>query len=282
MVRLTRNRVHINGGFRGHHLRNKLRWLFMEKRRKEKGEIEKIQFPSGKSYWKNTKPELTAESHDKCAYCEASTRVVAHGDVEHYRPKSIYWWLAYSYENYLFSCQICNQTYKIDNFPTSNQRIPEPSVQANMTDEQLSHILEPYVLDAQETTIEQSIIGLHVLKTQENPDLLNPYYDDPELFFRWEYDDVTKTVSLIHEQGNPESKRHTNAAITYLGLNRDELKKERYKEFNKLRTFKKTLPFLPLELRQETESIIHLMLNEDAEFAGMCRYFNSLPLEALG
>ena len=43
--------------------------------------------------------------------------MVAYGDVEHFRPKSKYWWLAYCYENYLYSCQMCNQRYKKAEFP---------------------------------------------------------------------------------------------------------------------------------------------------------------------
>ena len=67
--------------------------------------------------WKAAKPQLKLESGGKCAYCESPTDTVAHGDVEHYRPKSKYWWLAYCYDNYLYACQICNQVYKGDEFP---------------------------------------------------------------------------------------------------------------------------------------------------------------------
>ena len=59
--------------------------------------------------WKAAKPQLKLETGGKCAYCESPTDTVAHGDVEHYRPKSKYWWLAYCYDNYLYACQICNQ-----------------------------------------------------------------------------------------------------------------------------------------------------------------------------
>ena len=58
-----------------------------------------------------------ARDGGKCAYCESPTDTVAHGDVEHYRPKSKYWWLAYCYDNYLYACQICNQVHKGDEFP---------------------------------------------------------------------------------------------------------------------------------------------------------------------
>jgi 5-methylcytosine-specific restriction endonuclease McrA len=68
----------------------------------------KVEFDAG--HWKPGKKQLKAESFGKCAYCEAPTTVVAHGDVEHFRPKNVYWWLAYCYDNHLFACQICNQS----------------------------------------------------------------------------------------------------------------------------------------------------------------------------
>ncbi len=37
--------------------------------------------------------------------------------MEHYRPSSIYWWLAYSFSNYLLSCCTCNRERKIGRFP---------------------------------------------------------------------------------------------------------------------------------------------------------------------
>ena len=67
--------------------------------------------------WKAAKAQLKRETGGKCAYCESPTDTVAHGDVEHYRPKSKYWWLAYCYDNYLYACQICNQVHKGDEFP---------------------------------------------------------------------------------------------------------------------------------------------------------------------
>ena len=62
--------------------------------------------------WRRAKAHLKAETHGKCAYCESSTSTVAYGDVEHFRPKSVYWWLAYCYDNFSYSCQLCNQLYK--------------------------------------------------------------------------------------------------------------------------------------------------------------------------
>jgi uncharacterized protein (TIGR02646 family) len=41
--------------------------------------------------------------------------------VEHFRPASKYWWLAYTWENLFFSCQNCNRWGKNDAFPLANK-----------------------------------------------------------------------------------------------------------------------------------------------------------------
>lgn len=52
-----------------------------------------------------------------CAYCQGSLTPSDRGDVEHFRPKSIYWWLAYDFTNYFLSCSRCNRVRKGDRFP---------------------------------------------------------------------------------------------------------------------------------------------------------------------
>jgi uncharacterized protein (TIGR02646 family) len=52
-----------------------------------------------------------------CAYCQGLLTAGDRGDVEHFRPKSIYWWLVYSFDNYLLSCRNCNSIYKRQGFP---------------------------------------------------------------------------------------------------------------------------------------------------------------------
>lgn len=42
-----------------------------------------------------------------CAYC---LKALSDGDeVEHFRPKSLYWWLAYDFNNYFLACHRCNR-----------------------------------------------------------------------------------------------------------------------------------------------------------------------------
>src|SRR6202035_4546646 len=56
-------------------------------------------------------PVLAAMSHQKCWYCEAR-QIRSDNAVDHFRPKSVYPWLAFSYLNYRFSCTYCNSVRK--------------------------------------------------------------------------------------------------------------------------------------------------------------------------
>ena len=62
------------------------------------------------------KDVLAERQRKKCCYCE---RIItaSFNDVEHYRPFSQYWWLAWTWENLLFACAPCNRSGKNDAFP---------------------------------------------------------------------------------------------------------------------------------------------------------------------
>lgn len=76
--------------------------------------------------WSELKPALQALSHNKCWYCE-SVDLRSDNAVDHFRPKNSvkgsarfpangahpgYWWLAFDYRNYRFSCTFCNSIRK--------------------------------------------------------------------------------------------------------------------------------------------------------------------------
>lgn len=48
---------------------------------------------------------------NKCAFCEQK---VEQYHIEHYRPKKIYYWLAFSWDNLIMSCATCNQNKGIN------------------------------------------------------------------------------------------------------------------------------------------------------------------------
>jgi uncharacterized protein (TIGR02646 family) len=61
-----------------------------------------------------------APGHEYCMYCEHSI-----GDaIDHFRPLSKYPTLAFSWDNYLWSCSICNSTYKAEQFPLDGRGLP--------------------------------------------------------------------------------------------------------------------------------------------------------------
>lgn len=68
----------------------------------------------------DVRDQLLEDQHYKCAYCESRiTR--EYNDVEHYRPKSVYYWLGHDWNNLLYSCDLCNSSYKKDKFPLKNE-----------------------------------------------------------------------------------------------------------------------------------------------------------------
>lgn len=66
------------------------------------------------------KESLLKMNHKKCVYCERRIND-EYFPIEHYRPKSLYYWLAYSWDNLLLSCTKCN-TKKSNKFEIKGQK----------------------------------------------------------------------------------------------------------------------------------------------------------------
>ncbi len=64
---------------------------------------------------KYVKKALRAMSDGYCAYCQSPAEN-QFGDVEHFQPKSLFPTLTYEWDNYFFSCQLCNHR-KSDRWP---------------------------------------------------------------------------------------------------------------------------------------------------------------------
>lgn len=78
---------------------------------------------------------LYLAQHRKCCYCERAVEE-AHQDVEHFRPKAVYWWLAWSWGNLLFACKTCNE-HKGDSFPLGSAFVGGPRTTAGNTERPL-------------------------------------------------------------------------------------------------------------------------------------------------
>lgn len=273
MIALTRLRTAkvIKAKYRGVDKRNKDLELLKAQKDKLNGLIDKMSFDSG--FWKLSKTQLKKESFGKCAYCEANTEVVAHGDVEHYRPKSIYWWLAYTYDNYLYVCQICNQKYKSDNFPIGGILFPAPLVRMDSSDDELYQLAGNISLDPLEVDLAYSLqmyLGHH---HQEQAFLLNPYIENPTDFIAYEADDVLEEVKIVPLRA--DFQPYIKAMEDFYGINRVELKNFRYAKFREFRIFKKVLgENISDSLRKDILKQIAFMKSDKSLFAGMVRYFD--------
>ncbi len=60
--------------------------------------------------------------HKKCAYCESNYAATGYVEIEHYRPKSLYYWLAADWSNLLPACKRCNNG-KLSKFPLVDSRM---------------------------------------------------------------------------------------------------------------------------------------------------------------
>jgi uncharacterized protein (TIGR02646 family) len=81
---------------------------------------EKQAAPNKKIYGhKTVRDALLKAQNEKCAYCESKVRESA--PIDHFRPTSRYYWLAYDWENLLVGCGECNSTYKGERFPLDDE-----------------------------------------------------------------------------------------------------------------------------------------------------------------
>jgi hypothetical protein len=230
-----------------------------------------IAFESSK--WKSAKAKLRIDTGKKCGYCEAPTSAVAHGDVEHFRPKSLYWWLAYRFDNYLFSCQICNQIYKVDFFPiTAASALAAPAMPAAVPADKAAGLALAATLAKDASILNDA--DLIAEWGSEEADLVHPYLEDPEPLFFYEADESNEEVWIRAMPGDRAARGHV-ASTKYLGLNREELRKQRYVSYETMAIIKVSHDNQGLTqgTRKQIERLFARMRRSDYPFAGMHRYF---------
>jgi len=143
------------------------------------------------------KKELLGLYFGKCAYCETKIEVGFYSCIDHYRPKSIYYWLAYEWSNLLPTCFKCN-TLKSNRFDIEGERVVF-SEDAFLAD---SHAL-----------------------LNERPLLIHPEINNPEDFLCFDRD------GGIIAKSNHSKGKYT---VDILNLNRDKLKKDRKEQVMKI------------------------------------------------
>lgn len=245
----------------------------------KKGTLEKHSFSS--SRWKDAKDQLIKETGGRCAYCEVRFNTVAYGDVEHYRPKSIYWWLAYCYENYLPSCQLCNQKYKKDKFPIKNTRVSGPKVFKSYTTAKLTKMAGKISPNAKSPDDGYPYNTFYDEYKQERPFSINPYYEDPADFFAYEVDDNLREVLIVSLKSN--LKKYINASEVVYGINRKELREDRYFTFFDYRLARTVLNDSGSsgQIKQMAQQAIDFLKDGRGGFVGMINYFEGQDFDSL-
>jgi hypothetical protein len=231
------------------------------------------------SHWKAGKTRLRKDTMGKCAYCESPTDVVAHGDVEHFRPKSAYWWLAYCLDNHLFACQICNQTYKGDNFPLPAGTPPMtgPAITDATTDAELALLVDSFAPDPVDIALGHTLATFVAACSAEQAGLPGPYNEDPEAYFRWEADATNKEVWVRPRTASARHQFVAKSCEDFLGLNREELRRWRwvlaYEQLANLKGILQQLDLQGVQARQLTVDAVRGMMAADQPYAAMVRYF---------
>ena len=279
MILLTRTRDNtISDQFFGAKLIAASLKLVKEEKKRKNGQIEKHEFDA--KIWGKAKPQLLVESNDKCAYCETPTAVVDFGDVEHYRPKSLYWWLAYCLDNYLVSCAICNQKFKSNKFPKLERKLAAPSVPKTASHAKIKDIADKLVPDP---LVEAAVDAFLELHETEVPLLVNPYIDEPADYFAWHADRTIQEVDLIPGSGSELAQECVDAAKAVYGLDRPQLRRNRYHTFESFFNDKLTLEDAGISAatRSRLEASIQRMQTDAHPYAGMIRFFenNGAPVE---
>jgi hypothetical protein len=222
--------------------------------------------------WKPAKPRLRIESHIKCAYCE-SVAESQHGDVEHFRPKSAWWWLACCYDNFLLSCQICNQTYKGDKFPLRPTGKPrcEPKIRTTHNDAKLQSLLGTFAPDPLNVTPGRTLTSYRADCTKEKPLLIHPYQEKPEDFIIYEANAALHSVKVLPRRS--EHKARIEACEECFGINRESLCEQRWQRYTILETAWKAWDQAPVPQKSMIEPILAQLVSPTESFTGMARYF---------
>lgn len=223
-------------------------------------DIKKFDF-NGKIY-RAVKDELKEDQFNKCCFCEAIFDANSFGDVEHFRPKAAYkrtdkdtlqypgyYWLAYDWNNLLFCCQRCNQEFKKNEFPLTDE--------ACRVKNHLSH---------------------NKIK-DEKPLLINPCTEDPEKFICFNQE-IPKPKPNLSEL----DKRRAEETIRITGIDRKELNIGRREYLSLLKTIETCcnsnveVPETIRDIVSEGIELYKKAAKSDAKFASMIRSnFPNLP-----
>lgn len=198
----------------------------------------KFKFDNSLYGHKVIKTALKNLQHNKCCFCEAKITHIAHGDVEHFRPKAAYkqlstddyqypgyYWLAYDWYNLFFSCQLCNQRHKGNLFPLLDEASRMLDHEGDISNEAATFIHPTHDNPAAFITFEQEVPKARDDSKRGKITIESLGIDRPELNEdrRGQLQTFLDLLNIISLYPNtPEMKPSHDAAKAYLATNIQE------------------------------------------------------------
>jgi hypothetical protein len=132
--------------------------------------------------------------------------------------------------------------------------------------------------DALDLTAGHALDDFLVAAAKEKAGLVNPYVTDPDPLFKWIANDTLKIVMIAPASNKVAAMRAFAGAKASYGLNREELKRTRWKTYAEFLVMKDSLKAFETAgiepaLQQRIRDQILAMTKVDAPYAGMVRYF---------
>ncbi len=181
---------------------------------------------------------------NKCAYCETHFNR-SYIKIEHYRPKSIYYALAYSWSNLLPICDICNTT-KSNHFE-----------------------VDRIVVKDKIRTLKKLQYSTKMFNRIEKPKFLHPEIDDYDDMFRF---DLKGNIVVFDNVLNSHRMVYT---IKYSDLNQDALAQRRAKVFKDFTNMTDELFLLAknnIEYHESMDRKIFEFFNDENEFIAVRKF----------
>jgi hypothetical protein len=153
-----------------------------------------------------------------------------------------------------------------------------PALPATLTPEALAVLAASLTPDALDLTAGLALDKFLLAASKEKAGLVDPYTTDPDPLFKWVANDTLKIVELAPASNKAAAKRAFAGAEESYGLNREELKRTRWKTYAEFVVMKDSLNAfeaagLEPALQQRIRDQIRAMTKFDAPYAGMVRYF---------
>ena len=235
-------------------------WDHRAKTATEKAKIEKGEHKASQAVYadETVKQALEQLFVRKCCYCESRIGVVADWDVEHFRPKGRvnerpdhpgYYWLTYDWENLLPSCSYCNQARK------DRATLAEPEGPSTGKLDQFPLLDENF----------RCMDHLGAI-SQEQPFLINPTVDDPELHLTFAPDG---SVIGLSERGQ--------RTIDICHLNRKRLRDDRRLKLDGLIFLARLIPGASPEIQDKIREALGMTAADEAPYAAVARAYLRTP-----